>query len=601
MWRITFVHKFYNLMSFSKEIKKIGQKAVRALWEQEVDIDTLHVNETKPEFEGEYTLVTFSLAKIARKKPAEIAEEIGQWIHAHYTNIFRSYNVINGFLNLSLTDEFILDFVTKNIDTLVNNNQKSGKIMVEFSSPNTNKPLHFGHLRNNFLGDSVSRIYAAYGFDVCKANLINDRGIHICKSMIAWQKLAEGATPDSTGVKGDHFVGAYYVKFNDLYKEEIKQLVEGGLEEKEAERQAPIFIEAQEMLRKWEAGDEEIVALWKKMNGWVYNGFDKTYNQLGISFDRFYYESETYLLGKKNVDEGLEKEIFFKKEDGSVWIDMEDEGLDEKLVLRSDGTSVYITQDIGTADLKYEQEAMQKSVYVIADEQNYHMKVLKIILARLGRSYANGVHHLSYGMVELPHGKMKSREGTVVDADDMIDEMLGIAQKNTEELGKVDGFSAQELNELYRTIGLGALKFYLLRVDPKKKMIFNPEESIDFHGFTGPFVQYTHARLCSILRKAGTMSSDISSDLNDGERVMITELEKFSAIIEQAALEYNPSLICNYVYHIAKNMNSFLNQHKILTAETAEKKALRLAIATITKKTIAEGLSLLGIQAPERM
>ena len=578
-------------------------KAVQALWSQEVDLDTLHVNETKPEFDGEYTLVTFSLAKIARKKPAEIAEEMGQWLLANCSDKIKAYNVINGFLNLSLTDRMLFGFIelNKNEGALINEDQTEGKIMVEFSSPNTNKPLHFGHLRNNFLGDSVAKIYKAYGFDVCKANLVNDRGIHICKSMIAWQKTADGATPESTGTKGDHFVGKYYVKFNDIYKAEIKKLVDDGMDEKEAERMAPTFIEAQEMLRKWEAGDEEIVTLWKKMNGWVYDGFEKTYSGLGISFDRFYYESETYLLGKQHVDEGLEKKVFFEKEDGSVWINMEAEGLDEKLVLRSDGTSVYITQDIGTADMKYEHEKMQKSVYVIGDEQNYHMKVLKIILERLGREYADGVHHLSYGMVELPHGKMKSREGTVVDADDMVGEMLDIARKNTEELGKVDGFTPDELEELYSTIGLGALKFYLLRVDPKKKMIFNPEESIDFHGFTGPFVQYTHARLCSILRKAEGFSADLSKDLNDDERTILTELEKFSSVIEQSALEYNPALLCNYIYSIAKGMNSFLNQHKILTAETDDKKALRLSIASITQKTIAEGLSLLGIKAPKRM
>ncbi len=590
-------------MSFSNKIKEIGAQAVQALWQQTVDLNDIHVNETKPEFDGEYTLVTFNLAKIARKKPAEIAEELGKHIVDTHSKVFTSYNVINGFLNLSLTDSLLLEFgKEKSLDTAVcNDNNTSGKIMVEFSSPNTNKPLHFGHLRNNFLGDSVSKIYKAYGYDVCKANLINDRGIHICKSMIAWQKEANNETPQSTNTKGDHFVGKYYVKFNDLYKAEMKELVDKGVSEKDAERQAPIFLEAQEMLRKWEAGDEETVSLWKKMNGWVYEGFESTYDRLGISFDRYYYESDTYLLGKKEVDEGLEKKVFFKKEDGSVWITIKEDPLDEKLVLRSDGTSVYITQDIGTAQLKFEQEQMQKSVYVIGDEQIYHMKVLKFILEKLGKEHAAGVHHLSYGMVELPHGKMKSREGTVVDADDMIDDMLAIAQKNTEELGKVDGFTPEELTQLYRTIGLGALKFYLLRVDPKKKMIFNPEESIDFHGFTGPFVQYTHARLSSILRKADDFSAEMDTALNIEERKMLTELEKFSSIIEQAAIEYSPALICNYVYHIAKSMNSFLNSQHILTAEADSKKALRIAIAKITKKTIAEGLSLLGIHAPERM
>ncbi len=590
-------------MRFTNKIKEIGAQAVQSIWDETLEANDIHLNETKPEFEGEYSLVTFNLAKIARKKPAEIAEELGQYILKNHTDLFQSYNVINGFLNLSLTDTALLRFASSMNDSkaICNTNNTVGKIMVEFSSPNTNKPLHFGHLRNNFLGDSVSKIYEAYGHTVCKANLINDRGIHICKSMIAWQLFADGETPESTDTKGDHFVGKYYVKFNDIYKQEMSELVASGISEKDAERQAPIFLKAQEMLRKWEAGDTEIVSLWKKMNAWVYEGFETTYNQLGISFDRYYYESETYLLGKKQVDEGLDKKVFFTKDDGSVWIDLENDGLDEKLVLRSDGTSVYITQDIGTAELKYDQEQMQKSVYVIADEQNYHMKVLKLILEKLGKEYAQGVHHLSYGMVELPHGKMKSREGTVVDADDMINEMLTIAQSNTEELGKVDGFTKDELVSLYRTIGLGALKFYLLRVDPKKKMIFNPEESIDFHGFTGPFVQYTHARLCSILRKAEGFEANIDTSLNKEEREILTDLEKFSSVIEQAALEYNPSLICSYVFNVAKSMNSFLNQHKILTAETDAKKSLRLAIANITKKTIAESLSLLGIHAPERM
>lgn len=590
-------------MSISKNIKNLAQAAVQKLYATDITADDIHLNETKPEFEGEYTLVTFNLSKLARKKPADIAEELGAALLNTHPNIFTAYNVINGFLNLSLSDSVLLDYVLNNNATekLIKPHKKLGKIMVEFSSPNTNKPLHFGHLRNNFLGDSVSKIYAAYGYEVCKANLINDRGIHICKSMIAWQNFANGDTPESTGIKGDHFVGKFYVKFNDVYKKQIQKLIENGQSEKEAERNAPIFIEAQEMLRKWEAGDEEVVALWKKMNSWVYDGFDITYNRLGISFDRLYYESKTYLLGKKSVDEGLAKNVFFKKEDGSVWINLEDDGLDEKLVLRADGTSVYITQDIGTADLKFADEQMDKSVYVIGDEQNYHMKVLKLILEKLGKEHAAGVHHISYGMVELPHGKMKSREGTVVDADDMIQEMLDIAQKNTEELGKVDGFSEDELKELYRTIGLGALKFYLLRVDPKKKMIFNPQESIDFHGFTGPLVQYTHARLASILKKANSFETSFSTDLNADEKLLVTELEKLSTIIEQAAQEYNPSLICNYAFNIAKQMNSFLNQHQILTAETEQKKNLRLSLALITKKTLAESLSLLGINAPERM
>ncbi len=590
-------------MNFNQKIKEIGAAAFNNLYGESLDAKEIHINETKAEFEGDYTIVTFNLSKLAKKKPSDIAEELGQKILESHQADIKGYTVINGFLNLSLTDSILLSYAKEknSAKDRMADKQAEGKIMVEFSSPNTNKPLHFGHLRNNFLGDSVSKIYDAYGFSVCKANLINDRGIHICKSMIAWQQFAKGATPESTNMKGDHFVGKYYVKFNEVYKKQIKTLTDQGISEKDAERQAPIFLEAQEMLRKWEANDEEIVRLWKKMNSWVYDGFEKTYKRLGISFDRYYYESETYLLGKKEVDEGLEKKVFYTKEDGSVWINLEEDGLDEKLVLRADGTSVYITQDIGTAELKYQQEQMQKSVYVIGDEQNYHMKVLKLILEKLEKSHAEGVHHLSYGMVELPHGKMKSREGTVVDADDMIDEMLGIAQKNTEELGKVDGFTKVELESLYRTIGLGALKFYLLRVDPKKKMIFNPEESIDFQGFTGPFVQYTHARLSSILRKAESLGTISDLELNEDERKMLIQLETFSSVIEEAALDYNPSVICNYVFSLAKSMNSFLNLHQIIGAETEEKKSLRIAIAHLTKKTIAESLSLLGIDSPERM
>ncbi len=590
-------------MSFSSKIKEIALEAVKTLYGQEAEHDIINVNETKPEFDGEYTIVTFGLSKIARKKPAEIAAELAAALQNTYPDFIESHNVINGFLNLSLTQHALESFVTKATthDAIIPIAPQRGKIMIEFSSPNTNKPLHFGHLRNNFLGDSVSRIYKDYGYDVCKANLINDRGIHICKSMIAWQQFADGATPETAYMKGDHFVGAYYVKFNEVYKSQMQQLIDAGQTEKEAERNAPIFLEAQQMLRKWEEGDEEVVALWKKMNAWVYKGFDATYKRLGISFDRYYYESETYLLGKQSVDEGLAQGVFYKKNDGSVWINLEEDGLDEKLVLRADGTSVYITQDIGTAALKYEQEKMDRSVYVIADEQNYHMKVLKLILEKLGKKYANGIYHLSYGMVELPHGKMKSREGTVVDADDMIDEMIAIAKNNTEQLGKVDGFSDKELQDLYHTIGMGALKFYLLRVDPKKKMIFNPEESIDFHGFTGPFVQYTHARLSSILKKAGDIEEMGVQSINDDERALIIALEKFNTMIAQAAEEYNPSIICNYVFNLAKQMNSFLNQHKIITAESANKKALRLKLALITKKTIAQSLSLLGINAPDRM
>jgi arginyl-tRNA synthetase len=474
--------------------------------------------------------------------------------------------------------------------------------MIEYSSPNTNKPLHFGHLRNNFFGFSVSEILKKAGNEVVKANLVNDRGIHICKSMIAWMQFAEGATPESTGIKGDHLVGDYYVKFNDVYKAQIETLLAEGKTKEEAEKQAPIMLQAHDLLLKWEQHDEDTIALWKKMNDWVYAGFEKTYTKLGIDFDTYYYESNTYLLGKKIVEEGLAQNALYQKEDKSIWINLEDEGLDQKLLLRGDGTSVYMTQDLGTANLKYEEHSMDTSLYVIADEQNYHMQVLKIILKKLNKPYADGIHHLSYGMVELPSGKMKSREGTVVDADDMIDEMITVAKQNTEELGKVDGFTHEELQSLYSTIGLGALKFYLLRVDPKKKMIFNPQESIDFHGFTGPFIQYTHARIASILRKSNEdYNSFIATEINADEKNLLKILEQYTAAIQASAMEYNPSIICNYIYTIAKEYNSYLVNNSILKADSIDQKNTRLQLSLLVKFTIADGLKLLGIDAPERM
>ncbi|HOZ52924.1 MAG TPA: arginine--tRNA ligase, partial [Chitinophagaceae bacterium] len=491
-------------MNLVEEIKNAIQESIEAIYQKAVSNDALLINETKAEFEGDFTLVTFSLSKLLGKKPDEIADELGKELVDKF-DLFTSYNVIKGFLNLTINHQFYISFLNDNW-----HNNEFGllpsnhiKVMVEYSSPNTNKPLHFGHLRNIFLGASIANILDAAGYEVIKANLINDRGIHICKSMVAWLQFGNGATPQSTGIKGDHLVGDYYVKFNDTYKLEIETLIASGHSKEEAEKKAPIYLQAQELLRKWEAGDEETLSLWKTMNDWVYEGFDISYERLGITFDKFYYESKTYLLGKKIIERGLENGVLFQKEDQSVWIDLTDDSLDQKLLLRGDGTSVYITQDIGTANLKYSDFEMDRSVYVIGDEQNYHMQVLKLIMQKMGEPGADGIYHLSYGMVELPNGKMKSREGNVVDADDMMDEMIAIAKKNTEELGKVDGFSKQELDDLFITLGLGALKFYLLRVDPKKRMIFNPEESIDFHGFTGPFVQYTHARICSILRKAG--------------------------------------------------------------------------------------------------
>jgi arginyl-tRNA synthetase len=483
-------------------------------------------------------------------------------------------------------------------------------VMVEYSSPNTNKPLHFGHLRNIFLGAAVSEILKVAGNKVVKANLINDRGVHICKSMIAWQRYGNGATPESSGIKGDHLVGDYYVKFNNVYKAEVAKMVAAGKDEKKAEKEAPIMVDVQEMLRQWEAGDPEVRQLWETMNGWVYKGFNVTYNRLGISFDKVYYESNTYLLGKDLVQEGVMKGVLFKKEDGSIWIDLKDDGLDEKLLLRGDGTSVYITQDMGTAKLKYDDFGLNKSVYVIADEQNYHMQVLKLIMKKLGEPCADTLYHLSYGMVELPTGRMKSREGTVVDADDMVAEMVRLAKEQTEKTGKTADFTEQELEVLYETLGLGALKFYLLRVDPRKKMIFDPQESIDLNGYTATFIQYAHARICSILRKEDLavvpdpstfMGFNHTLPLTPNEREMVVALEHYPTVLSEAATEFSPSGICNYCFGLAQKFNSFYDIDKIRKAENTEKKELRLMIIVMTAAILRHGMGLLGIRMPEKM
>ncbi|MDB5196103.1 MAG: arginine--tRNA ligase, partial [Flaviaesturariibacter sp.] len=512
-------------MSLVTRVKEATAKALEDLYKLPFFTDDVLVNETKTEFQGDYTVVLFSFVKSMKKAPDALGTEIGEYLLAHNKDLFSGYNIIKGFLNLTLTEEVILETLSNTV--LHQPAAASKKVMVEYSSPNTNKPLHLGHLRNNFLGWSVAEILKAAGNEVMKTCIVNDRGVHICKSMIAWQLFADGATPESTSIKGDHLVGDYYVRFNDAYKEEVTALVEAGKTAEEAEREAPIMQKTQQMLVDWENGKPEVMDLWRKMNSWVYEGFEETYNRIGTDFDKTYYESETYLLGRKFVDLGLERGVFFRKEDGSVWIDLTDEGLDEKLVLRKDGTSVYITQDLGLAHQKYEEFGYDKSIYVIADEQNYHMKVLKLILQKLGMPYADGIFHLSYGMVELPTGRMKSREGTVVDADDIVSEMVIESQKKTAEKSNTDEFTAQELTELYETIGLGALKFFLLKVDPKKKMVFNPEESIDFHGFTGPFIQYTHARLKSILRKESPSGTNpVFSSLFKLERDLLLLLEQ---------------------------------------------------------------------------
>lgn len=592
-------------MSLVQKIKEVSAKAIEDVFKVQTSVNEILVNETKPEFEGNYTVVLFALIKQLRQSPEQLGKQIGEYLVENNKELFTAYNVIKGFLNLSVNDQYLGDFLSRNyanaeIGKIAKNDKK---IIVEYSSPNTNKPLHLGHLRNNFLGWSVAEILKANGNDVVKTCVVNDRGVHICKSMIAWQMFANGSTPESTGTKGDHFVGDYYVKFSNEHKKETEELIAAGQSKEEAERNAPIMQKTQQMLVDWEEGKPEVIDLWKRMNSWVYKGFDETYKRIGTDFDKTYYESETYLLGKKFVEQGLEQGVFYRKEDGSVWIDLTSEGLDEKLVLRKDGTSVYITQDLGLAEEKYKDFRYDQSAYVIADEQNYHMKVLQLILKKLGKPYADGIFHLSYGMVDLPTGRMKSREGTVVDADDLVDEMVNIAAKHTQELGKVKDFTEEELKELYDTLGLGALKFYLLRVDPKKRMVFNPEESIDFHGFTGPFIQYTHARIKSILRRQPAINNQQSgaSNLLKLEKELLLLLEQYSTIVKQAADEYNPSVIAIYAFSVAKTYNTFYTEHSVLNAESDEKKQLRLQLCQLTANVIKDAMSLLGIRVPERM
>jgi arginyl-tRNA synthetase len=596
-------------MSIANQLQTGVLKCLASLYDQPFSEKDFQINQTKPEFEGDYTVVLFSLVKSLRLSPDAIGNQLGEKLLSHYPEIFSAFNIIKGFLNVTVANPYWIGLLQKNhADICYGKKPLTGKkVMVEYSSPNTNKPLHLGHLRNNFLGWSVAEILKANGQEVIKSCIVNDRGIHICKSMIAWQLYANGATPQSTHTKGDHLVGEYYVKFNEVFKEQVAELMASGKTKDEAEKEAPIMKATQQMLVDWEEGKPEVMELWKTMNSWVYAGFDITYQKIGSDFDKTYFESNTYLLGKDIVQQGLDKKVFFQKEDGSIWIDLTADGLDEKIVQRKDGTSVYITQDIGLALQKYEQFKIDQSIYVIGNEQNYHMKVLQLICKKLGMPNADNIFHLSYGMVELTTGKMKSREGTVVDADELVDEMIATSQKLTEELGKVKDFTAEELKDLYDIIGLGAMKFYLLRVDPKKTMVFNPEESIDFHGFTGPFVQYTHARIKSIVRKEiangeTTKSAiEISSHLLPLEKQVIVQLEQYPTALEQACEEHNPSVIANYVFNLAKTFNSFYTEHSIGNAETAEKKQLRLQIAGMTANTIKSGMQLMGIRVPERM
>ncbi len=573
----------------------------------DIDPENIEFQPTRKDFEGDITLVVFPMLKQVKTNPAQLAENIGKYLQEEVEEV-ANFNVVKGFLNIVISDRFYVNFFNEvksreDYGILLPQSDASG-IMVEYSSPNTNKPLHLGHIRNNLLGFSVSEILKAAGNEVYKVQVINDRGIHICKSMVAWEKFGNGETPESTGLKGDKLVGNYYVKFDQEYKKEIAQLQEEGKSEDEAKAKAPIFVEAKNMLLKWEANDPEVVKLWEKMNNWVYAGFDKTYKALGVDFDKNYYESKTYLLGKDEVLKGLEDGVFYKKADGSVWIDLSDEGLDEKIVLRSDGTAVYMTQDIGTAIQRFADFDINQMVYTVGNEQDYHFKVLFLILKKLGYEWADSLYHLSYGMVDLPSGKMKSREGTVVDADDLIAEMTQTAKAISEELGKLDDYNETEKEELYRMIGLGALKYYILKVDPKKRILFNPEESVDFQGNTGPFIQYTYARIQSILRKAdfdysGSLSKDF--EFHEKEKELIKQLQLYPETIGLAAENNSPALVANYVYELVKSFNSFYQNVPILGIDNEEEKVFRVQLSNLVAYVIKSGFKLLGIDVPERM
>ncbi len=594
-------------MNINSFLVKCLQQAIAKLYEVDLAEENLSLQPTRKEFEGSHTFVTFPHAKACQRNPQQLAEELGQFLQSEHHQI-ASYQVVKGFLNLSLSDALWGDqFSTICGDESWGILPKNGKkAVIEISSPNTNKPLHLGHLRNNFLGFSTSYILEAAGYDVRKVCIVNDRGIHICKSMVAYQHFGGDSTPESTNQKGDHFVGDYYVKFDQVYKQQITNLINEGADEKEAKQQAPILLEAQEMLKKWELQDAETMALWQKMNNWVYQGFEATYNTMEVGFDKVYYESNTYILGKDMVQQGLESGTFFSKEDGSVWIDLSAQGLDQKIILRSDGTSVYMTQDLGTAELRYQDFTFDKSIYVVGNEQDYHFKVLFEILKQLGRPYADGMFHLSYGMVDLPSGKMKSREGTVVDADHIMEEMVQTAQQTTQELGKIEGLDKEEAEELYRMLGLGALKYFLTKVDPKKRILFNPEESISFQGDTGPFVQYTHARIASILRRAQASGITPSksakvAELHETERSLIYLLNEFPQRIASAAEEYAPSIIAQYVYELAKEYNRFYAEVSIFNEDSTVTVEFRVQISAQVAKTIRLGMALLGIKVPERM
>ena len=605
-------------MNILNEINSAAKQAVSTLYGQDVPEKMVQLQKTKKEFEGSLTLVVFPFLKISKKKPEDTAQEIGEWLKQNCKAV-ADYNVVKGFLNLVIAPAAWIGMLND-----INKDEKYGEtaatedsplVMIEYSSPNTNKPLHLGHVRNNLLGWSLAQIMAANGNKVVKTNIVNDRGIHICKSMLAWQKWGNGVTPETSGMKGDHLIGDFYVAFDKHYREEVKELkakfVAEGMDEEAAEKkakdEAPLIKEAHEMLVKWEQGDKDVRALWEKMNSWVYAGFDETYKNLGVGFDKIYYESQTYLKGKAKVEEGLEKGLFERHEDNSVWADLTNEGLDQKLLLRSDGTSVYMTQDIGTAEMRFKDYPIDKMIYVVGNEQNYHFQVLSILLDRLGFKWGKELVHFSYGMVELPNGKMKSREGTVVDADDLIATMVADAKKTSEELGKFNDMTEEERNEIARIVGMGALKYFILKVDARKNMLFNPEESVDFNGNTGPFIQYTYARIRSILRKAAEQGLEAPEALADGmplnqqEMELIQKMDEFGAAVRQAGKDYSPSGIANYCYELTKDFNQFYHDYSILNADGENEKIVRLMIAKNVAKTIKNGMALLGIEVPERM
>ncbi|MCC2546797.1 arginine--tRNA ligase [Hymenobacter sp. BT175] len=593
------------MQQLESDLKASLSQAIHALFGAAVPAAQLTIQPTRKEFAGTFTLVTFPLTKALGKGPEQIGQALGEWLTANDARV-SGYNVVKGFLNVEIADaEWLRQFSLLGQQPGVAD--KPQRVVVEYSSPNTNKPLHLGHLRNNFLGYSVAEILKATGATVSKVNLVNDRGIHICKSMLGYLRFGHAETPESAGIKGDHLIGKYYVLFERHYREEVAQLTAEGVDPKIAEKQAPLMQDAQQMLRQWEAGDEEVVSLWRRMNGWVYEGHNATYAAIGVDFDKFYYESDIYLLGKERVEEGLQKELFYRKDDGSAWVDLTADGLDEKILLRSDGTSVYITQDLGTAELKYQDFGYDSSIYVIADEQNYHMQVLKATLHKLGKPYAAGIQHLSYGMVDLPSGKMKTREGTVVDADELVREVIAAAKAATLEKGKTEGLTEAELESLYEMLGLGALKYYLLKVDPKKRMLFNPEESVRLEGDTGPFIQYSHARIASILRKAAeegvVPDADHTglSELHPTERDLIQELAGYSKVVAEAARTQSPAVVAQYAYDVAKAYNRFYTELPIFVEPDPARKAFRVALSAQTAQAIKASMALLGINVPERM